>query len=69
MRRPGYTVKCKDGAIGRTYNDEERVQGKIIVHVFAPSLAAFLDPKKTIGDCIKKRLCDPNTLTTIGMAD
>lgn len=68
-RRPGKLVKCKDGAVGRTYNDEEPVNGKIKVYVFAASQADLRKPKALVKDCITKRLCDPDTLKVIGYAD
>jgi hypothetical protein len=65
--RPGKVVKCADGAIGRTYNDEMPHDGKLCVHILA------LDAKKLKdGPYIKtpeRRLCDPATLKVIGFAD
>lgn len=67
--RPGKVVKLRDGTIGRTYDNEEPVQGKIIVHVFNFKTADLKDPKKVISDCNKKLLCLPENLTVIGLAD
>jgi hypothetical protein len=77
-KRPGKLVKCSDGRIGRTYNDEPAVKGKIRVHLFSRETAAVIfaktqeqaqQPTNPAGDNEDKRLCDPTTLTVLGFAD
>lgn len=66
-RRPGYLVECKDGKIGRTYNDLPLHEGKVQVFVFADS-REDLHNGKTI-DPPEKRLCDLKNLKIIGFID
>jgi hypothetical protein len=51
-------VKTSTGQTGRTYNDEEPVNGKVVVHL----LQGF----KPLN---KKLLCDPSTLQVTGFID
>lgn len=78
-RRPGRIVECKDGKIGRTYNDlplvpvqvsgaiEGVTVNKVQVFVFAES-REDMHQGKTI-DPMAKRLCLPSDLKIIGFAD
>ena len=76
-KRPGKLVKCQDGRIGRTYNDEASVNGKIRVYLYSVATAAVImartqkEAQQAIGkdDEQINRLCDPATLQVIGFAD
>ena len=52
-RNAGTLVETKSGLIGRTYNNENLINGKVRVHCTDGS----------------KLLCDPNTLTVKGFID
>ena len=52
-RNAGKLVETKNGVVGRTYNNENLVNGKVMVHC-------------TDGN---KLLCNPNTLTLKGFID
>jgi len=52
-KTPGYLVKTKSGATGRTYHKEELVNGKIKVHCIDGT----------------NLLCSPENLTIIGFVD
>ena len=41
-RQPGKVVVCKDGRVGRTYNSEPFVDGKVCVHLFPDSVRMAL---------------------------
>lgn len=66
MKRPGYLVECKDGKVGRTFNNLPLVGGKVQVFVFAESREA-LHQGETIEE--EKRLCSPENLKVIGFVD
>ena len=77
-RRPGILVKCQDGRIGRTYNDEPPLNGKVRVHLYSTATAAVImaktqqeaqQPTNPDQDEVTKRLCDPDTLRVIGFTD
>lgn len=82
-KRPGKVVRCQDGRIGRTYNDEPFINGKVRVYLFPESARMAIDTTKAnmqnqgqIATRARKeskeperRLCDPATLKVIGFAD
>lgn len=52
----GYLVKTKSGNMGRTYHREDKVKGKMVVHV-------------SINGNVTKMLCDPKTIEVTGFVD
>lgn len=66
MKNPGKYVRTAKGRLGRTYNSERPVQGKIIVHLLGSDLSVLRDANN--GSSIKI-LCDPATLTVKGFVD
>lgn len=76
-KRPGKLVQCQDGRIGRTYNDEPPLNGKIRVYLYSTATAAVImtktqqEAQQAIGKDEEQvnRLCDPATLKVIGFAD
>jgi hypothetical protein len=65
MRQPGMLVITKSGKLGRTYNKEMPVKGKLIVHLlddtFQPVLGLAGQPIKL--------LCEPASLILKGYID
>lgn len=52
-RNAGTLVETKTGLVGRTFNNEKYINGKVCVHCYGG----------------QKLLCDPNTLTLKGFID
>lgn len=66
MKNPGKLVQTRDGSLGRTYNKEGLVNGKVMVHLLDKE--KFQPKKDSSGNPIKL-LCDPSTLTIKGFID
>jgi hypothetical protein len=67
---PGHLVQTKSGKVGRTFNRDPEVDGKIPVYLaedFTPKdIADGFEPKTFNGP---KLLCSPETLKIIGFID
>jgi hypothetical protein len=67
---PGNLVQTKSGKVGRTFNRDPEVDGKIPVYLAedftAKDIADGFEPKTFDG---LKLLCVPSTLTVIGFID
>lgn len=59
-------VKTRRGFIGRTYNDEQWIDGKVPVHLLTEDRQIRMNPKT--GQPLKL-LCRPETLQIIGFID
>ncbi len=64
-KRPGILVTTPSGLKGRTYEDEQLLRGKMIVHLMDDDWELKLDKAGNT----KKVLCDPMTLKREGFVD
>lgn len=60
MKKSGFIVETKDGKIGRTFNIQGMIKGKIPVYLETEKKGIY----NTTGT-----LCDPKTLKRIGFID
>lgn len=72
-------VRCHDGRLGRTYNTDRFIDGKVQVHVFSEIEQAKIQAEThrqglkayamQTGKPPEKRLCAPESLTIVGFID
>lgn len=67
-KKPGHIVKLPDGNQGRTYNDQDPINGKIPVYVATKYLEEG-DTKVAVEFDKRGRLFKPESLEVIGLID
>lgn len=66
MKNPGMLVETKDGKIGRTFNADPLINGKVKVYLLNEQT---FNPKRDNNGVPLKLLCNPSTLKIKGYID